>query len=341
MNYLVTGCAGFIGYQLSAELLKQGISVVGYDNLNTYYEKSLKEARLSQLHTISKNVNVPFYFFKDDLSNQEGIEKVFSLYNPEKVINLAGQAGVRFSIENPRSYVDSNLIGFFNILEACRRYSIKHLVYASSSSVYGGNSKQPFSENDAVENPISFYAATKKSNELMAHSYSHLYGIPTTGLRFFTVYGPWGRPDMAPFLFIKSIIENNPINIFNEGNMSRDFTFIDDITKSILKVLEKIPTSKSYSASEINFSNLSNAPYRIFNIGNSKPVFLMDFIKTIENATGQKAIKNFMPMQKGDVKSTFADTKLLEDWINFKPNTSIQEGINKTVDWYLDFYKKS
>ena len=341
MSYLVTGAAGFIGFHLTSELLKNGIPVCGLDNLNSYYDVKLKQARIDELNKISTYHDIPFECIVDNLEKEEVIEEAFKKSNPEKVINLAGQAGVRYSIKNPYAYASSNLIGFLNILEACRRYSVKHLIYASSSSVYGGNKKLPFSEDDAVDHPVSLYAATKKSNELMAHSYSHLYGIPTTGLRFFTVYGPWGRPDMAPFLFTKAILNNQPIKVFNNGDMLRDFTYIDDITTSLLKIIEKIPKSNKSIESKCQSSSSSWCPYKIFNIGNSSPIKLMEFINAIEKSTGKKAKKEFLPMQKGDVKETFADTSSLEEWINFKPNTSIIAGVEKTIDWYMKFYEYS
>ena len=279
-----------------------------------------------------------FTFLKGNLEDKDLIKNIFLEHNPTVVVNLAAQAGVRYSLDNPKSYIDSNIVGFMNILEGCRNNKIEHLIYASSSSVYGGNTKMPFSESDSVDHPVSLYAATKKSNELMAHAYSHLFDIPSTGLRFFTVYGPWGRPDMALFLFTKSIIENKPIKVFNNGEMVRDFTYIDDIVESIKKLIKKPPT-KIYISNNKNFDpNESWAPFKIFNIGNSNPTPLMDFIDALEDALEKKAIKNFLPIQPGDVPTTESNNKSLEEWINFKPNTSIKDGINKFIIWYKDFY---
>tara|TARA_Y100000994_G_scaffold245296_1_gene246668 strand:- start:996 stop:2027 length:1032 start_codon:yes stop_codon:yes gene_type:complete len=338
MTILITGAAGFIGFHITKRLLSEGIEVVGLDNLSPYYDLRLKNARLNKLEELSKKRAVKFFFFKEDLQNKIFLTELFKKFKFNKVVNLAAQAGVRYSIENPSSYINSNIVGFANLLEVCRRNDIEHLIYASSSSVYGGNKSLPFSEEHNVDHPVSLYAASKKANELMAHSYSHLYGIPTTGLRFFTVYGPWGRPDMALFLFTKSILNEEPIKIFNKGEMIRDFTFIDDITESLFRVINKKSTS------DINFdylkpsSSSSWAPYRIFNIGNSNPINLMDFISTIEEILGRKAKKEFLDMQPGDVASTSADTALLEKWIGFKPKTSVKEGIKKFIDWYKNFY---
>ena len=338
MTILVTGAAGFIGFHITKRLLREGFEVVGMDNLSPYYDLRLKKARLQELEDFSKKQSVKFFFFKDDLENKNFLTDLFRKYKFNKVVNLAAQAGVRYSIENPSSYINSNIVGFANLLEVCRRNDIENLIYASSSSVYGGNKRLPFSEEHNVDHPVSLYAASKKANELMAHSYSHLYGIPTTGLRFFTVYGPWGRPDMALFLFTKSILKGEPIQIFNKGEMIRDFTFIDDITESLFRVINKEASSDS------NFDYLqpspssSWAPYKIFNIGNSNPINLMDFITTIEEMIGRKAKKEFLDMQPGDVASTSADTELLENWIGFKPRTSVKEGIKKFIDWYMDFY---
>ncbi len=338
MTILITGAAGFIGFHITKRLLREGFEVVGMDNLSPYYDVRLKEARLKELEDFSKKQSVKFFFFKDDLENKNFLTDLFRKYKFNKVVNLAAQAGVRYSIENPSSYINSNIVGFANLLEVCRRNDIEHLIYASSSSVYGGNKRLPFSEEHNVDHPVSLYAASKKANELMAHSYSHLYGIPTTGLRFFTVYGPWGRPDMALFLFTKSILKGEPIQIFNKGEMIRDFTFIDDITESLFRVINK----KASTDSNFNYlqpsPSSSWAPYKIFNIGNSNPINLMDFISTIEEIIGCKAKKEFLDMQPGDVTSTSADTELLENWVGFKPRTSVKEGIKKFIDWYRDFY---
>lgn len=330
---LVTGVVGFIGFHLTQLLHKEGFIVIGIDNFNDYYDPSLKQSRLELL-----NQNVNFTFHKVDLKDKEELENIFKMYKPDYVVNLAAQAGVRYSITNPQAYVDSNLIGFVNILEACRNYPVKHLLYASSSSVYGGNKVAPFSTNHQVDHPVSLYAATKKSNELMAHTYSHLYGIPTTGLRFFTVYGPWGRPDMAYFSFTKDILEGKTINVYNHGKMERDFTYIDDIVEGISKLITKIPVSNpEWDESKDDLSS-SFAPYKVYNIGNNKPVKLMDFISTLETKIGVTANKNYMEMQPGDVLRTYADVSDLERDIDFKPSTSIDEGLGKFVDWYKDYY---
>ena len=335
MTTLVTGAAGFIGFHLSKRLIEQGEKVIGFDNLNDYYDPSLKEARLKILKNLP---NQSFIFINEHLEQKKSLEKVFLKYKPNQVINLAAQAGVRYSITNPDAYVQSNLVGFINILECCRHNKIQHLVYASSSSVYGGNTNMPFSETQSVDHPVSLYAASKKANELMAHSYSHLYGLPATGLRFFTVYGPWGRPDMALFLFTKAILEGQPIKVFNEGNMIRDFTYIDDIIESLIRVIKKPPTkNKSFNCKAPNPSS-SWAPHKVFNIGNSNPISLMEFIEAIENSLGIKAKKEFLPIQPGDVAATAANTYLLEEWIKFKPNTAINKGVSEFINWYKDFY---
>lgn len=321
--YLVTGAAGFIGMHLSQRLLELGCSVIGLDNMNDYYDVQLKYARLEILKK-----NERFTFYKMDLAERETLRDLFSHNNIDVVINLAAQAGVRYSIENPEAYIQSNIVGFFNILENCRRHPVKHLLYASSSSVYGANEKVPFSTGDRVDHPISLYAATKKSNELMAYTYSHLYQVPVTGLRFFTVYGPYGRPDMAYFLFTKAIMENKPIRVFNNGDMYRDFTYIDDVVKGILPLIENSPVLA-----------VEGVPYKLYNIGNNRPEKLLDFIAAIEKAVGKKAVKEFYPMQPGDVYQTYADiTDLVED-VGFKPNTAIGEGIGRFVAWYKEFYK--
>jgi len=351
MKILITGSAGFIGYHLVNKLIKNKDNlVIGLDNINDYYDLRVKYGRLDdcgiKIQNIKHNVVIQsekydnHRFIKLDLFEQQ---KVYDLFLKEKfdiVVNLAAQAGVRYSIANPDAYLNSNIIGFYNILEACRHNNIKHLVYASSSSVYGWNEKLPFSTSDNVDHPISLYAASKKSNELLAHSYSALYNMPTTGLRFFTVYGPWGRPDMALFLFAKNIIEDKPIDIYNYGNMVRDFTFVDDIVEGIKRVIDNPPTgNKNWSGKNPDPSS-SKAPYKIYNIGNDDPVRLMDFIEAIEKKLNKKAIKNMMPLQPGDVPASHADVSGLIDNFGYKPETSIQEGINRFIDWYLDFYGK-
>ena len=333
MKILVTGVAGFIGMHSAKKLLDDGHEVIGIDNLNDYYDVSLKEDRLKTLEGYQN-----FRFVKLDIKDQKDMLSLFKKELPQRVLHLAAQAGVRYSIQNPYIYIDSNIQGFINILEGCRAIKTEHLVFASSSSVYGGNEKVPFSEHDNVDHPVSLYAATKKANELMAHTYSHLYQIPTTGLRFFTVYGPWGRPDMSPMLFTKAILANEPIQVFNHGDMMRDFTYIDDVIASVNETLFKTATPNINFDAKHPDPATSHAPYRIFNIGNSQPVPLMHFIETIENALGKKAIKNMMDMQAGDVKVTSADTSELNQWVNFKPNTSIEEGVKRFVDWYKNYY---
>jgi len=337
MTILVTGSSGFIGFHLCKKLIKNGEKVIGFDNMNDYYDKTLKENRLNELRKIADKDK--FIFIRGSLEDNLILEHIFKDYKPNKVVNLAAQAGVRYSIENPSAYIQSNIVGFNNILEQCRYNKVEHLIYASSSSVYGGNESMPFSEIHSVDHPVSLYAASKKSNELMAHTYSHLYGLPTTGLRFFTVYGPWGRPDMALFLFTDAIINNRPIKVFNNGNMIRDFTYIDDIIEGVFRVIFKIATpNNNFKKSNPDSSN-SWAPYRVFNIGNSNPVNLKEYIATLEKNLEKKAIKELLPMQPGDVKATAADTKLLENWIGFKPNTSIEDGVNKFVNWYKIYYE--
>ena len=339
MKILVTGSAGFIGYHLCQLLLNENISVIGIDNLNDYYDVKLKRARLKELGKISNIKSTEYKFLKGDISNKVFVEEVFEKYKPEYVVNLAAQAGVRYSIKNPAAYIRSNLVGFSNIIEYSKKIKIKHLVFASSSSVYGGNQLIPFQEEHTVDHPVSLYAATKRSNELIAHTYSHLYNLPCTGLRFFTVYGPWGRPDMALFLFTNSIISNKAIDVFNNGEMIRDFTYIDDISESIKRVIFKIPKqNKLFDFSEPNPSE-SWAPFKIFNIGNSKPSSIMDYISAIEKHLGKKAIKNYLPMQPGDIKITESDNKKLQDWIRFKPNTSISYGVGEFIKWYKNFYQ--
>ena len=334
MKILVTGAAGFIGMTTTLRLLARGDTVVGLDNLNDYYEVSLKESRLARL-TGHPN----FRFVKLDVADRAGMERLFAAEKFDKVIHLAAQAGVRYSLQNPHAYVDSNLVGFINILEGCRHNKVAHLVYASSSSVYGGNTRMPFSEHDSVDHPVSLYAATKKANELMAHTYSHLYGLPTTGLRFFTVYGPWGRPDMALFLFTKAILEGRPIDVFNHGNMRRDFTYIDDIVEGVIRVMDRnAAVNTEYDPISADPAT-SNVPYRVFNIGNNNPVQLLDFIGAIESALGMKAEKRLLPLQDGDVPATYADTALLDDWVGFAPATPVQEGVSRFIAWYRDYYK--
>ncbi|AGR76967.1 NAD-dependent epimerase/dehydratase family protein [Aliarcobacter butzleri 7h1h] len=337
MKILITGTAGFIGYHLAKKLLNRGDEVVGLDNINDYYDVNLKYARLNELgilkeeiienELISSKTYPKHKFVKMDLSDTENIYKLFETEKFDTVCNLAAQAGVRYSIENPHAYIDSNIKGFMNILEACRHNDVKNLCYASSSSVYGLNKSQPFKTTDKTDTPISLYAATKKSNELMAHTYSHLFGISTTGLRFFTVYGPWGRPDMAPMLFTNAILNDEEIKVFNHGDMSRDFTYIDDIVDGIIKVIDNPVKTKS---------NL--APYKIYNIGNNSPIQLLDFIKTLEKSIGLEAKKNFLPMQDGDVESTYADVEDLMKDFNYKPNTKLADGIDEFVKWYKSFY---
>lgn len=333
MKILVTGVAGFIGIHSAKKLLDDGHEIIGIDNLNDYYDITLKEDRLKLLEGYRN-----FRFLKLDIKDQKDVADLFKKESPQRVLHLAAQAGVRYSIQNPYVYIDSNIQGFINILEGCRAIKTEHLVFASSSSVYGGNTKVPFSEHDNVDHPVSLYAATKKANELMAHTYSHLYQIPTTGLRFFTVYGPWGRPDMSPMLFTKAILADEPIQVFNHGDMMRDFTYIDDIVASVNETLFKTATPNRNFDGQHPDPATSHAPYRIFNIGNSHPVPLMQFIETIEDALGKKAIKKMMGMQAGDIKITSADTSELNQWVNFKPNTSIKEGVKRFIDWYKTYY---
>lgn len=332
---LVTGAAGFIGFHLSRRLLNEGWEVAGLDNMNDYYDVSLKEARLAILQK-EKN----FRFIRADLADRLAMEALFEKEQPEIVVNLAAQAGVRYSITNPHAYVDSNLVGFINILEGCRHHDVKHLVFASSSSVYGANTKMPFSVHDNVDHPISLYAATKKANELMAHAYASLYQLPCTGLRFFTVYGPWGRPDMALFLFTKAILEDRPIDVFNDGKMRRDFTYIDDIIEGVVRVIAKVPERNAAWSGDRPDPSSSFAPYKLYNIGNNNPVLLMDFIRNIEEFLGKTAQKNFLPMQAGDVPASCADVDDLMADVGFKPATPIALGIQRFVSWYLEFYRR-
>lgn len=335
MKILVTGAAGFIGMHVAKRLLEHGNEVIGIDNLNDYYDVRLKEDRLQQLLPYSN-----FHFIKMDIAEREAMAALFALEKFNRVVNLAAQPGVRYSLKNPHAYINSNIVGFLNVLEGCRHTKVEHLVYASSSSVYGSHSKMPFSEHDNVDHPVSLYAATKKSNELMAHSYSHLYDLPTTGLRFFTVYGPWGRPDMSPSLFASAILEDRPIDVFNHGKMQRDFTYIDDIVEGIVRILNK-PASASLSFDRANPDPASSdAPYCLYNIGNHQPVELMLFIETLENALGKKAIKNMLPMQAGDVFATYADTSDLRKVTDFVPSTPLKKGITQFADWFQAHHAK-
>ncbi len=348
MKILVTGTAGFIGYHLAKKLLERGDEVIGLDNINDYYDVELKYARLQQLgidreeiidNEIVNSSTFKHKFIKTDLVNSSRINQLFELEQFDAVCHLAAQAGVRYSIENPRAYIDSNIVGFMNILEACRNFGVKNLSYASSSSVYGLNKSQPFKTTDGTNHPVSLYAATKKSNELMAHTYSHLYNISTTGLRFFTVYGPWGRPDMAPMLFADAITNNRAINVFNHGNMSRDFTYIDDIVEGVIKIIDNPAQLDSSWSANNPMPNSSLAPYKIYNIGNNAPVKLMDFISEIENSLGRVAEKNFMEMQDGDVESTYADTSELIKVFNYKPYTPLDRGVKEFIEWFIAYNK--
>lgn len=334
MKVLVTGAAGFIGMHVSQLLLARGDEVVGLDNLNDYYDPTLKEARLARLLPHER-----FRFVKLDVADRAGIETLFRTERFDRVVHLAAQAGVRYSLVNPQAYIDSNVVGFTNILEGCRHNEVRHLVYASSSSVYGGNTAMPFSEHHNIDHPVSMYAATKKANELMAHTYSHLFGLPTTGLRFFTVYGPWGRPDMALFLFTQAMLANEPIKVFNHGKMVRDFTYVDDIAEGVVRTLDRIATADPAFDAAAPDPARSNAPYRVFNIGNNAPVPLMAFIEAIEAAIGRPARKDFLPLQDGDVPATYADVSELEAWTGFRPRTPVVQGIARFVQWYRDYFK--
>jgi len=335
MRILVTGVAGFIGMHVAVRLLADGHEVIGIDNLNDYYDVRLKHARLAHIGSPNQ-----FYLAKLDLCDRAGINKLFLRRRPEIVINLAAQAGVRYSLENPLSYIESNLVGFTNILEACRHSEVEHLLYASSSSVYGLNEKMPFHEGQNADHPVALYGATKKANELLAHSYSHLFGLPTTGLRLFTVYGPWGRPDMALFKFTNAILSGQPIDVYNHGQMKRDFTFIDDIVEGIVRLAMKPAESNEEFDAKTPDAGSSSAPWKIFNIGNAQPTELMDYISALEQALGKKAQKNFLEMQPGDVFATAGDTSRLNDWVGFAPSTPINEGVSKFVEWYLDDYRQ-
>lgn len=334
MKVLITGAAGFIGSALSLRLLERGDEVVGIDSLDDYYDVALKKARLERTALYDT-----FTDLRVSIDDREAMAGIFSTYRPDRVVNLAAQAGVRYSIENPLAYVDTNLLGFANVLEGCRHNDVEHLVYASSSSVYGSNTKMPFSVHDNVDHPVSLYAASKKANELMAHTYSHLYRIPTTGLRFFTVYGPWGRPDMAYFKFTQKILAGEPIDVFNNGNHQRDFTYIDDIVEGVVRLLDKIPEPNPDWSGDAPDAASSTAPYRLYNIGNNQPVELMHYIEVLENCLGKKAVKNMLPMQPGDVQATYADVDELVRAIDYKPAMSVEEGLARFVDWYSDYYK--
>ena len=336
MKVLVTGAAGFIGMHCIERLLARGDHVVGIDNLNDYYDVALKESRLSRIAD-----HAAFRFHRVSIEDKEAMAGIFAEEKPDRVIHLAAQAGVRYSLENPHAYIDANLQGFMNILEGCRHNDVAHLAYASSSSVYGGNAQMPFSEHHSVDHPVSLYAATKKANELMAHTYSHLYGLPTTGLRFFTVYGPWGRPDMALFLFTDAIRNGRPIDVFNQGAMVRDFTYIDDIVEGVIRVLDKTATPDPDFDPMNPDPGSSTAPFRVFNIGNGNPTPLMDYIGALEDALGMTAEKNMMPMQPGDVPATSADTSELRDWVGFAPNTDVRDGVQRFVDWYIGYYGRN
>ncbi|WP_407542128.1 NAD-dependent epimerase (plasmid) [Deinococcus radiomollis] len=335
MKTLVTGAAGFIGSSLCRRLLDEGEVVIGFDNFNAYYDPQLKRDRAAQL------MNRPgFTMIEGSLEDRAVTESLFEIHQPEQVVNLAAQAGVRYSLENPRAYIDANIVGFTNILEGCRHHAVQHLVYASSSSVYGLNTRMPFSVHDNVDHPLSLYAATKKANELMAHTYSHLYGLPTTGLRFFTVYGPWGRPDMAMFLFTRAILAGEPIKVFNNGQMLRDFTYVDDIVEGVLRVKRRVPGPDSAWQGDNPDPGTSSAPYRLYNIGNNDPVALLHLIEVLEQKLGKAAIKQMLPMQDGDVPATYANVDDLIRDTGFKPSTSIEEGVGRFVDWYLEYYQR-
>jgi UDP-glucuronate 4-epimerase len=334
LKILVTGVAGFIGSMQAIRLLERGDEVIGIDNLNDYYDVNLKLARLARLQ------NYPNYkFIKLDIADREAMSGLFTKEKPQRVVHLAAQAGVRYSISNPHAYIDSNIVGFMNILEGCRHHDVEHLVYASSSSVYGANTHMPFSVHDNVDHPVSLYAASKKANELMAHTYSHLYQLPTTGLRFFTVYGPWGRPDMSPILFARNIMQGKPIDVFNFGNHRRDFTYIDDIVTGVTKVMDRPAQPNPNWSSDTPDPGTSESPYRVYNIGNNTPVHLLDFIEALEEALGKKAVKNLLPMQPGDVPDTYADVSELIAEFDYKPNTPLKDGVNAFVEWYTGVWK--
>ena len=334
MKVMVTGSAGFIGSALSLRLLERGDEVIGIDCLNDYYDVALKEARLQRTAT-----HPGFTELRVSIEDRDTMAEIFRTHRPQRVVNLAAQAGVRYSLENPLAYVDTNLLGFANILEGCRHNDVEHLLYASSSSVYGSNTNMPFSVHDNVDHPVSLYAASKKANELMAHTYSHLYRLPTTGLRFFTVYGPWGRPDMAYFKFTQKILAGKPIDVYNNGNHQRDFTYIDDIVEGVVRLLDKLPEPNPEWSGDAPDSATSTAPYRLYNIGNNNPVELMHYIEVLEDCLGKKAVKNMLPMQPGDVQATYADVSELVKAIDYKPAMSVEEGMSRFVDWYMDYYR--
>ncbi len=337
-SWLVTGTAGFIGFQIAKTLLERGRDVVGFDVVNDYYDPEIKESRLQELEKTAAASSGKYQFIRADLADNEAITKCFTENQFDRVVHMAAQAGVRYSLINPHAYVQSNIVAFTNLLEACRNSKIAHFTYASSSSVYGANTKMPFSEDHGVNHPLQFYAATKRANELMAHAYSHLYRLPTTGLRFFTVYGPWGRPDMALFLFTKNIIEGKPIKLFNQGNHSRDFTYIDDIVEGVIRVSEDIAKENPDWDSSNPDPATSNAPYRLFNIGNNNPVNLVEYVEAIEQAVGKKAIRELLPLQPGDVPDSFADASKLVSAVDYRPNTSVKDGVARFVDWYRNYY---
>ncbi len=339
MKILVTGTAGFIGFHTAKRLLERGDHVIGIDEVNDYYDPKLKEARLAELEKTHRRSNSGYQEIRANIADRDLINRVFEEHRPDRVINLAAQAGVRYSLENPHAYVESNIVGFTNLLEACRHFSVEHLTYASTSSAYGANREMPYSEHHGANHPLQFYAATKRANELMAHSYSHLFNLPTTGLRFFTVYGPWGRPDMAPFQFTKNIIEGKPIKVFNYGNHSRDFTYVDDIVEGVIRVNDQAASPNSDWDALSPDPQSSSSPYRIYNIGNQVPVKLMDFIAAIENAVGKKAEMEMLPMQPGDVPDTYADVSELVKAVGYKPSTGLDEAVGKFVSWYRDYYR--
>ncbi|MEA2120216.1 NAD-dependent epimerase [Halovibrio sp. HP20-50] len=339
MKILVTGAAGFIGFHTAIRLLERGDEVVGFDSVNDYYDVDIKESRLEKLHALSAEIGTPFHFIRENLANQAAVTVCFEEHKFDRVIHLAAQAGVRYSIENPHSYVESNIIAFTNVLEACRYAKTPHLTYASTSSVYGANTRMPFSEHDGANHPLQFYAATKKANEMMAHSYSHLFGLPTTGLRFFTVYGPWGRPDMALFKFTKSILADEPITVFNHGNHTRDFTYVDDIVEGVVRASDQIAEPNAEWNSDDPDPATSNAPYRLFNIGNNNPVKLSTYIEALEQALDKTAKQDLLPLQPGDVPDTYADSTELKKAVDYQPATPVKEGVASFVAWYRDYYQ--